>query len=80
MSSYTTLRKRQLKEKCFPAACEDHGAADHLNVSLAQAVQVSTDAHRAAGDVGQGERLLRSPLCAGSLRLEGIHRLWNFKA
>ena len=52
------------------AACEDHGAADHLNVSLAQAVQVSADSHGAAGDVGQGESLLREPFMCCKIEAE----------
>lgn len=30
----------------------------HLDVPLAQAVQVGTDAHRSTGDIGQGEGVL----------------------
>ena len=60
------------------AACQDHGAADHLNVSLAQAVQVSADSHGAAGDVGQGESLLPEPfMCCKIEAEERVKGPWN---
>eukprot|EP00951_Prasinocladus_malaysianus_P012593 scaffold93960_cov29-Prasinocladus_malaysianus.AAC.2 len=39
-------------------AGEDHGAIVHLDEALAQAADVGADAHRAAGDVAEGEGLL----------------------
>mmetsp|Transcript_57558 Transcript_57558/g.137061 ORF Transcript_57558/g.137061 Transcript_57558/m.137061 type:complete len:337 (-) Transcript_57558:23-1033(-) len=47
-------------------AREDHGAAHHLDVALAQPVQVSTDAHGPACDVGEGKSVL-----VGAARLAG---------